>query len=142
MIQKFCYSFIPFKYDGYRRFCEKNLFDSLKKLRGKYDGLNIQTANTQYIIYEIDSKLIRKLKLLKISGFIKPNSIFDKISQLVNGSEEYDHNKHSEYWTSGWSNSGSLSPCEKIEIKTAYSNKAKLHTQKLKNYENKARFRK
>ena len=147
MKEKFCYSFIPSKYDGYRRLCEKNKFKSFKKLRDKCEGLNIQGVDSQCIVYEIDSKLIRKIKLLKIKNEIKTNSIFDKISQLFNGSEKYDYNKDSvgsSIWASGyyWSNSGSLFPCEKLEIKNDYSNKARLHTQKLKNYENKARFRK
>lgn len=144
MKEKYCYNFEPYKYDGYRRLCEKNLFDSLKKL--KYEGLYIQNVTSQFIIYEIDIKLVRKLKLLKIGNFIKTNSIFDKINQLINGSELYDYNKHSmgySTWASGsYSNSGSLSPCEKLEIKNDYSNRANNHSQKLKNYENKARFRK
>ena len=84
------------------------------------------------------------MKLLKINQEIKTNSNFDKISQLFDGSVPYEYNNVGPSWGSGLyyyseSENGISSQYEK---RSDYNNRANIHSQKLKNYENKARFRK
>ena len=86
MIKYFTYQFEMRKYQGYRLLLEKSTFASFKKIECK--GFQILYATSDFIHYQIDSQLIRKIKLNKINDGVKKNSTHDKISRLLEGSEE------------------------------------------------------
>jgi len=57
------------KYEGYRLLVEKSNFDCFKKI--KYDSFEILYSNTELLHFQIDSQVIRRLKLLKLEEEIK-----------------------------------------------------------------------
>lgn len=86
MIKFFTYQFEMGKYTGYRLLSEKGVFADFKKL--EYQGFKILYASSEIIHYQIDTQIIRKLKLKRLNSSIKRNSIEERLSQLLEGSEE------------------------------------------------------
>jgi len=101
MIKYFTFQFEMSKYAGYKLLSEKGVFTSFKKI--EYQGFKILYATSDFLHYQIDIQVIRKLKLKKLDNSIKRNSIEDRLSQLLDRSEEKEekemrHN-NSNYWT-------------------------------------------
>jgi len=96
MIKFFTYQFETRLYYGYKLLSEKSVFESFKKL--EYQGFKILYSTSEVISYQIDSQIIRKLKLKRINN--TANRIEERLYQLLYRSEE---NKEEEfnnyYWT-------------------------------------------
>ena len=86
MIKFFTYQFEMHKYKGYKLLSEKGVFASFQKIQ--YTGFKILYSTSDFIHYQIDTQIIRKLKLKKIDNSIKRNSIEERLSQLLDRSEE------------------------------------------------------
>lgn len=99
MIKYFTYQFQMGKYTGYRLLSEKGIFASFKKI--EYQGFKILYATSDFIHYQIDTQVIRKLKLKKLNDSLKRNSIEERLSQLLEGSEEKEEREYKGeyYWT-------------------------------------------
>ena len=69
----------------------------------EYQGFKILYSTSEFIHYQIDIQVIRKLKLKKLDNSIKRNSIEDRLSQLIDRSEEKEETEmrynNSSYWT-------------------------------------------
>ena len=149
MIKYFTYNISDFK--GYRfKVEESNLKCFLKII---YNGLKIVRSSSYFIHYEVDLKIIRNLKLKKIADLIRPNSVEDRILQLIERSIEVE--KDIIYPISTYGNYV-MNPCyagtyyydsEEVEYNKSQNKnrnkyQSKIYAQKAKNYENKAMFRK
>lgn len=100
MIKFFTYQFEMSKYTSYRLLSEKGIFASFKKL--EYQGFKILYATSEFIHYQIDSQIIRKLKLKKIDNNLKTGSVEERLFQLLEGSEEKEEKdlmNVGSYWT-------------------------------------------
>lgn len=100
MIKYFTYQFQMGKYTGYRLLSEKGIFASFKKI--EYQGFKILYANSEIIHYQIDTQILRKLKLKKLNDSLKRNSIEERLSQLLEGSEEKEEREYKEYGEYWW----------------------------------------
>lgn len=100
MIKYFTYQFQMGKYTGYRLLSEKGIFASFKKI--EYQGFKILYANSEIIHYQIDTQILRKLKLKKLNDSLKRNSIEERLSQLLEGSEEKEEREYKEYGEYYW----------------------------------------
>ena len=94
MIKFFTYQFEMGKYAGYKLLSEKGVFASFKKI--EYHGFKILYETSEFIHYQIDIQVIRKLKLKKLDNNIKRNSIEDRLSQLLDRSEEKEETEFKE----------------------------------------------
>lgn len=133
---------------GYRLSVSKSNLIYFKKII--YDGFNIRYSDTYAMEYDIDPQLIRKLKLNKINKQITRTE--SAILELLERSTERDiePNKFNSYYGS-YSSSYSCSSYsyydyidieEKKETRERNKYQSRVHNQKAKQYENKARFRK
>ena len=95
MNKYFTYQFEMGKYTGYKLLSEKGVFASFKKI--EYQGFKILYATSEFIHYQIDTQIIRKLKLKKLDDSIKRNSIEDRLSQLLERSEEKEEAEYKDY---------------------------------------------
>lgn len=86
MNKYFTYQFERGKYTGYRLLIEKQNLSTFQKLT--YEGFKIIYTTSEFIHYQIDTQVIRKLKLLKLGENIKRNSVEERLSQLLERSEE------------------------------------------------------
>jgi hypothetical protein len=86
MLKHFTYQFIHSDFIGYRLLDEKNIFANLKKL--VYDDFKILYSDSNTIHFNIDTQLIRKLKLKKLSDEISINSKEGKLLELLERSKE------------------------------------------------------
>lgn len=143
-----------FKYEikhdtGYRLSVNKSNLIYFKKI--VYDGFNIKYSDPYSMEYEIDTQLIRKLKLKKIGK--ETSRIENSILELLERSteREIETNKFNSYYgrysySANWSCSNSyydnIDIEEKTERKERNKYQSKIYSQKAKQYENKARFRK
>ena len=100
MIKFFTYQFEMSKYTSYRLLSEKGIFASFKKL--EYQGFKILYATSEFIHYQIDSQIIRKLKLKKIDNNLKNGSVEERLFQLLEGSEEKEEKELTNYGGSYW----------------------------------------
>jgi hypothetical protein len=82
-----------YKYKSYRLLVEKSTFASYQKI--KYEGFKILYSTSDFIHYQIDTQVIRKLKLKKLDTCFKRNSIEERLSQLLNESEEKEEKESS-----------------------------------------------
>ena len=134
---------------GYRLSVNKSNLIYFKKI--VYDGFNIKFSDNYSMVYEIEPQLIRKLKLTKIEK--KTTKVENSILELLERSKEVDMNtnKYTIYNSylyscssgpSGSSGSYNIDIEEKKEIKERNKYQSKMYNQKVKQYENKARFRK
>ncbi len=133
-------------YKGYRLSVEKSNLNYFKKI--VYEGFNIIYSDTFILEYEIDSQLIRKIKLNKINKKIIRVEI--SILELLERSREVEvdtskfsiYNSYYSVWsTSEYSDSEEVIENKK-EIKERNKIQSKIHSQKAKQYESKTRFRK
>lgn len=131
---------------GYRLSVEKSNLNYFKKI--VYEGFNIIYSDTFILEYEIDSQLIRKIKLNKINK--KTIRVEISILELLERSREVEvdtskfsiYNSYYSVWsTSGYSDSEEVIENKK-EIKERNKIQSKIHSQKAKQYESKTRFRK
>lgn len=151
MTKYFTYNITNFK--GYRFKVEESNLKCFVKII--YSGLKIVRSSSYFINYEVDLKLIRCLKLKKIADLIRPNSIEDRILQLIERSIEVEKDfiyPNSNLFSS-WSILPNLSSSDtyyyadeeveynKSQNKDRNKYQSKIYAQKAKNYENKARFR-
>jgi hypothetical protein len=83
------------KYKSYRLLVEKSIFASFQKIQ--YDGFKILYSTSDFIHYQIDTQVIRKLKLKKIDNNIKRNSIEERLSQLLDRSEEKEEKEFKQF---------------------------------------------
>jgi hypothetical protein len=100
MIKFFTYQFEMGKYTSYRLLSEKGIFASFKKI--EYQGFKILYSTSEFIHYQIDSQIIRKLKLKKIDNNLKNGSVEERLFQLLEGSEEKEEKEfkdYGSYWT-------------------------------------------
>lgn len=103
MIKFFTYQFEMSKYTSYKLLSEKGIFAAFKKL--EYQGFKILYTSSEFIHYQIDSQLIRKLKLKKLDNLIKKGSVEERLFQLLESSqekEETDDFDHLNYGYSYW----------------------------------------
>lgn len=141
-----------FKYEikhdtGYRLSVNKSNLIYFKKI--VYDGFNIKYSDSYSMEYEIDPQLIRKLKIKKIGK--ETSRIENSILELLERSTEREivPNKFNSYYgsysscysSSSYSYYDNIDIEEKKEIKERNRYQSKIHSQKAKQYENKARFR-
>jgi len=144
MIKCFTYNISKFK--GYRLKIEQSNFKCYSKL--KIEGFHVIESYDTFFNYSIDSQLIRKLKLKKINNLIRDNSDENRLLELLNMSKEYEiidnntwmPNVNYSYWSSS-------QECEYYDEDPKYNKlqnkyQSKIHSQRAKQYENKARFRK
>jgi hypothetical protein len=137
MIKFFTYQFEMHKYKGYKLLSEKGVFASFQKIQ--YAGFKILYSTSEFIHYQIDTQIIRKLKLKKIDNSIKRNSIEERLSQLLDRSEEKDENEFKNYGNYFWTYSGSFYserytlPSTKNEDFIEKRNRNKYHANKYKN---------
>ena len=155
MIKYFTYNISDFK--GYRFKVEESNLKCFSKII--HNGIKIVRSSTYFIHYEIELKLIRCLKLKRLDDSIRPNSVEDRIFQLIERSKEVE--KDFIYPTSsfGYFGNNIFTNCEtyytgtyyyddeeveynKVQNKERNKYQSKIYAQKAKNYENKARFRK
>lgn len=143
------YIFDASKYKGYRRIQEQAFLRRAEKI--KYDGFEFKSSSyiADILQFKIEKQLIRKLKLLNISNGVKFASIEYNIIQLLEKSEEYEDFDY--FSTSGMSwyllpqiRSRDISgqKGDKEEYKGRQKFQSKQYNQKIKQYENKGRFRK
>ncbi len=149
----FTYIFEDKKYTGYRLISEKSSFDIFSKIG--YPGFEILTAPSsvygKILYFKIYNKLIRKLKIKKLNDEIKLNSVEDKLFKLLERSTETDK-KHdfgfSNYWGIYYNDNDNYDYFDSVE---KYEKKVRTHSliaqsknnkQKIRQYENKSRFRK
>ena len=159
MIKYFTYNISSFK--GYRLKVEESNLKCFVKI--VYNGLKIVEHSYDFINFEIDLKLIRSLKLKKINEVIRPISVEDRILKLLESSKEVDKNfiypdysnysgGYGGYGTFGcgpfWSNIDSDPYYDNDEVvynksqnKERNKYQSKIYAQRVKKYENKARFR-
>jgi len=139
MIKFFTYQFEMHKYKGYKLLSEKGVFASFQKIQ--YAGFKILYSTSDFIHYQIDTQIIRKLKLKKIDNSIKRNSIEERLSQLLDRSEEKEEKEmgyyiyHSSSWTiynTSYSERYTL-PSTKNEDFIEKRNRNKYHANKYKN---------
>ena len=83
------------KFTGYRFKVEQSNLNSYKKL--KVDGFQIMDSSYYYIDYQVDIRLIRKLKILALNDLIRKNSVEDRIIQLLDRSKEMNDIHKSKY---------------------------------------------
>lgn len=146
MYKYFTYQFETKKYTGYRLLTEKSMFDNFKKLT--YTGFIIIYNSSDIIHFKMESQLIRKLKLKKLSDEINLNSIEDKLFQLLERSKEKNDDFIVDSFTmSYWYNYEDVKLVDNLredvrERKKYLINQSKKNIQKIKQYENKSRFRK
>ena len=140
------------KFSGYRLKLEQSNLKYFSKL--KLDGFKVTWSGRLNLEYEIDSKLIRKIKLQKLDDSISAYSVEYKLIELLDKSkirEDFSYwpgpgssgtagssSSYSSYWYEGdyYDND------EKSYIKESNKYQSKIHSQMAKQYENKARFRK
>jgi hypothetical protein len=127
------------KYKGYKLLSEKGVFASFQKIQ--YAGFKILYSTSDFIHYQIDTQIIRKLKLKKIDNSIKRNSIEERLSQLLDRSEEKEEKEmgyyiyHSSSWTiynTSYNENYTL-PSTKNEDFIEKRNRNKYHANKYKN---------
>lgn len=139
MIKYFTYQFDMYKYKSYRLLVEKSTFASYQKI--KYEGFKILYSTSDFIHYQIDTQVIRKLKLKKLDTCFKRNSIEERLSQLLNESEEKEEKEmgyyiyHSSSWTiyNTSYNENYTIPSTKNEDFIEKRNRNKYHANKYKN---------
>lgn len=148
MIKYFVYKFKPCY--GRARISEKCNFDRYRRI--VYPGFAISYSDSENIHFKIDLQITRKLKLKKINEEFKLNSVEGHLYLLLEGSKERVDTERN-YPNSYIYYSRGTSGCSEyiIEDTDAESKKEKVrkiinqsrtYSQKLKNYENKGRFRK
>lgn len=144
MIKYFTYNISNFK--GYRLKVEESNIKFFSKLI--YNGLNIVRSSTAFIHYEIDLKLIRNLKLRKLNDLIRPNSVEDRILQLMERSIEvekdiiypsYSSGSYFSYYDEYHSSSYSYSDYSDVEYNKSQNKnrekyQSKIHSQMAKQY--------
>lgn len=142
------YTFNINKYKNYKKSLIYKEFNIFKKL--KYEGIHIIYEGSYSVKYKLDNQLMRKLKLLNINGSINKTEklILYFVEKSVQISEE-ESQKNNNWWSSG----NYITPLydyyentEVIEQKKEQKNNVKIQSkifnQKIKQYENKGRFRK
>jgi hypothetical protein len=148
MLKFYTYQFDINQYKGYRLLTEKSNFACYKKLEMK--GFRIILSTAEIIHYEIDTQLIRKLKMLKINDDININSKEYHLFEMFNKSKEknLDEPFSYSYSTSFWyydnyyhDNDVTLVKEEKRERNRFLANQSRQNNRKAKQYENKVRFR-
>lgn len=148
MNKYFTYQFEMNKFSGYRVIIEKEKFALFKKI--VYEGFKIMYSTSDIIHFEIDTQLIRKLKLLKLNEQIKINSIEDTLTQLLENSKENSENSFTDslrYYFYNYNDARIVEDIyEKIEEKRERNrflmNQSRMNNRRVKMYENKNRFRK
>jgi hypothetical protein len=139
------YSYNISGFKGYKYITEKSYIKSLKKL--EYDGFHVIYDFDYMINFKMDIKVVRKLKLMKLSKEIKINSKEYKLSKLLELSTEKEETHIISCGAYG-TYSGSYDYYDyDTKVENEYkkeSNKyqSKFHSLKAKQYENKTRFRK
>jgi len=148
MLKYYTYQFVMDQFKGYRLLTEKSNFACYKKLELK--GFNIILSTAEIIHYEIDTQLIRKLKMLKINDSLNMNSKEYHLFEMFNKSKEknLDEPFSYSYSTSYWlydnyyhGNDVALVKEEKRERNRFLENQSRQNNRKAKQYENKIRFR-
>ena len=149
MLKYYTYQFDINQFKGYRLLTEKSNFACYKKLELK--GFNIILSTAEIIHYEIDTQLIRKLKMLKINDGLNMNSKEYHLFEMFNKSKEKDPDSPFSYQTSAsfWyydnsyyhNNEVTLVKEEKRERNRFLENQSRQNNRKAKQYENKIRFR-
>jgi hypothetical protein len=131
-------------YKGYRLLTEKSNFAYFKNLA--YSGFRIVYSNAEIIHFEIDTQLIRKLKLKKISDEINRNSKEYYLFELLERSKEsgtyVSYDSYATYWYNYSDVELTSTLIEKIDRKQKAQHRSNIINQKAKQYENKSRFRK
>lgn len=146
------YTFNISKYTGNKGRTMLLYFNSFKKL--KYSGFSIKYDAKYSIVFQMNIKLMRRLKLMNLKKDIKiqNGTIESKLYYFLNNSKEIteaeltDLQYSSGLWSFGTSGSSYISgedEIDKQERKKFQKNQSsKIYSQKAKQYENKARFRK
>ena len=144
---KYTFNISKSGYKGRSMFLDFNSFKTLK-----YNGLSIKYTAKYSMVFEIDIKLLRKLKLMNLNKEIKKNTIESKLYYFMNNSKEIteaeltDLKYSSGFWSFGTSGSSYISEEDEIDKqerkKFQKNQSSKIYSQKAKQYENKARFRK
>ena len=151
MLKYFTYQFVHSEFSGYKLLDEKNIFSSFTRI--VYNGFRILYNDSQIIHFEIDTQLIRRLKLKKLSDEVSVNSAEDKLLSLLERSKEKEDNllpfTQYSYQTMYWYNFDDIKLIESLnkKIEKRERNKflvtqSKMNNRKIKQYENKGRFRK
>ena len=143
--------FFTYKFDtshkGYRLISEKSNFAYFKNL--EYLGFKIIYSSAEIIHFEIDTQLIRKLKLRKISDEINRNSKEYYLFELLERSKEakeqgsfIPYESYATYWYNYSDVELTNTVLEKFDRQQKANLKSRVINQKAKQYENKSRFRK
>ena len=145
MYKYFTYVFDTKKFTDYKLLIQKNNFASFKKI--EYDNFKIIYSNDDMIHFQIDMQLIRKLKILKLNDEIKINSREANLSLLLESSKEVAEKGYVSESLTYWYSAGNYDN-EIVLVKDKEENKFRLkhdsqkYNQRIKQYENKRRFRK
>lgn len=140
MIKKFIYHFKESDYKGYRLIIEKGYFNSFKKLI--LEGFKIEYSSTYTIAFNIDVKLLRRLKLLELNGN-KSSRAEQTLALLISRSKEEDFDNNMEFYPYGhyWYDIETTTTSDiqeakyfKKEQKNRVNNHSKIYNQKFKQY--------
>lgn len=146
----YVYNISGFK--GYKYIIEKSYIRSLKNII--YDGFHVVYDLPDLIHFRMDIKIVRKIKLMKLSKEITLNSVEYKLSKLLELSKEKEtgmslfgtygaYGTYSGSYSYSYSDSYNYDTKDEIEEKKDRNRyQSKLYNIKAKKYENKARFRK
>ena len=143
------YTFNISKIKGYKGKTMWIYFSTFKNI--EYEGFRIKESKKYSVIFEVDIKLIRRLKILNLNKDkkVRNGTIENKILYFIYKSneitlEEYEDNKYSYSWYSAPYRRTSYYDeefeIEKNEQKKFQKISSKIYTQKGKQYESKARF--
>ncbi len=121
-----------------------------KFIKIEYPGLHLKSIFTDIVNFYVDNKLIRKLKLLNVSGKIKHNSKEELILNFIEKSNIIDNTEgfsYPDYWyNSDYSRvlerlieEENESTREERVVNNKY--KSKMCSQKLKQYNNNRNYR-